>query len=563
MPITRLTDAQIVATSVPGLAMSGQASDFTRVARLDDGRMAVIWGTDIGTATQALNVATLDAEGHLVSDSVVIDTVPAAKYLEQPKIAALPGGGFTVVWNTDNDTVSSPTSGDTWGRSFLAGGAPAGDKFALSTATGGGEYTPSIARVGNGNLLTLWSDTRATSGLTTSTDILGRVFAPSGAAVTGEFVANSVTTGLQFGTDATSLGDGRAVALWATGSASLSGGIKMTGIKGRFYSAAGAASGAEFTIDTLAAGRSYETKTLDVLALGNGGFVAIWEEDSGTVEEIHFQRFTATGAKAGSETIVENVVGARHILNFFTTELANGGFAIGWRQTGGPTPDSHHIRQFYMNGVEIDTEANLDALLGPSGLDRAYDMELMSDGRVMIYGYQGLNAAGHQIFDMGAKTLSGTLNADMLYGHDGVDDVISGNAAADKLFGLSGNDTLRGGAGNDILAGGAGRDAFVFDVAANTASNRDTISDFTTGVDAIHLDKAVFAALGPETGALAAGAFYASANGAAHDGDDRILYNMTTGVLAYDADGNGAGAAVQFAVLTGKPAVSAADFVVV
>jgi len=62
-------------------------------------------------------------------------------------------------------------------------------------------------------------------------------------------------------------------------------------------------------------------------------------------------------------------------------------------------------------------------------------------------------------------------------------------------------------------------------------------------------------------GALAAGAFVVGT--AAQDADDRIVYNPTTGALFFDADGNGAGAAVQFAVLSGAPALAASDFTVI
>ena len=562
MPITRLSDAQIVKSYTTGSVLSERGWDMTRLTRLEDGRLALVWGTDISGTTQALNIATVDALGQAPTAATVIDSVASSKYLEQPKIAATAGGGFLAVWNTDTDTVASPTSGDAFGRSFSATGTAAGSKVALSAESGGGEYTPSITRLQNGNLLSIWSDTRTTSGLATSTDILGRITSPSGAALSGEFVVNTATVGQQFGTDLTALGDGRAVAIWATGSVSLSG-IQATGIKGRFVSAAGAATGAEFAIDEIAPGRSYETKTLDVLSLGSGGFVAVWEEDSGAVEEIHFQRFSAAGTKAGPETIVEAVSGDRHILHFFTTELANGGFAVGWRLTAGGLPESHHLRQFTMTGAEIDSEAALDTLAGAAGLTKIHDMELMADGHVMLAGFRGTGAVATQVLDLGNEALSGSAAADTLYGKNGVNDLIIGGAGADRLYALSGHDKIRGGLGNDNLSGGAGRDAFVFDTALDAATNTDRIGDFVAIDDAIQIDNAVFAALGAATGTLAAAKFYASATGTAHDADDRILYNATTGVLSYDADGNGAAAAVQFAVLTTKPVITAADFVVI
>ncbi|MDD4949229.1 hypothetical protein, partial [Sulfuricurvum sp.] len=65
------------------------------------------------------------------------------------------------------------------------------------------------------------------------------------------------------------------------------------------------------------------------------------------------------------------------------------------------------------------------------------------------------------------------------------------------------------------------------------------------------------------TGALNTAFLKANATGTATDANDYILYNTTTGTLSYDADGNGATVAVQFATLTGHPAVTTTDFVIV
>jgi serralysin len=52
--------------------------------------------------------------------------------------------------------------------------------------------------------------------------------------------------------------------------------------------------------------------------------------------------------------------------------------------------------------------------------------------------------------------------------------------------------------------------------------------------------------------------------GAAATGDDhRIVYDQATGALYFDADGNGAGAAVQFAQLGAGTVLAASDFVVI
>jgi Ca2+-binding RTX toxin-like protein len=100
--------------------------------------------------------------------------------------------------------------------------------------------------------------------------------------------------------------------------------------------------------------------------------------------------------------------------------------------------------------------------------------------------------------------------------------------------------TINAGAGNDTLTGSSA-------TAPNATSNRDLISDVSLAQgDTIELENAVFTAL-TTAGSLAAIAFFigAAATASAH----RIPYNASTGLLAYDIDGNGAAVAMAFARL--------------
>src|SRR5207342_2538765 len=107
-----------------------------------------------------------------------------------------------------------------------------------------------------------------------------------------------------------------------------------------------------------------------------------------------------------------------------------------------------------------------------------------------------------------------------------------------------------GGLGADTLIGNAGADYFLFDSTLG-GGNVDTITGFTSGSDLVLLDHTIFTQIGQ--GGLAPGAFVVGTQ--AGDADDRIIYDQTTGNLYYDADGNGAGAAVQFATLSSHPII--------
>jgi Ca2+-binding RTX toxin-like protein len=135
---------------------------------------------------------------------------------------------------------------------------------------------------------------------------------------------------------------------------------------------------------------------------------------------------------------------------------------------------------------------------------------------------------------------------------------LTGNELANNIFANAGVNVIDGKGGNDVLRGLGGADTFAFSTTLGS-SNVDNIVDFTAASDKVALDDAIFTAIGP-LGALNANAFFAGS--AAHDADDRIIYNSATGQLFYDADGNGTGAAVLFATLQGNPDLAANDFMV-
>lgn len=136
----------------------------------------------------------------------------------------------------------------------------------------------------------------------------------------------------------------------------------------------------------------------------------------------------------------------------------------------------------------------------------------------------------------------------------------TGNALNNTIAGNAGNNKIAGGAGNDYIVTGAGNDIIVFNTALNAANNVDNITDFSVPNDTIQLENAIFTALGAP-GVLAAAAFTIGA--AATTAAQRIIYNSTTGALSYDYDGNGGGAAIQFAKLSTGLGLTNADFVVV
>lgn len=150
-----------------------------------------------------------------------------------------------------------------------------------------------------------------------------------------------------------------------------------------------------------------------------------------------------------------------------------------------------------------------------------------------------------------------------------------GNADNNTFIGTSQDDVFIGNGGNDVLTGGGGADTFVFgkvweqvvtgdddevQTYVNTAfelSGIDFITDFMSGLDKIALNIDMFSSL--TVGGFTAGNLVVGAGATAMDADDFLLFDTSTFTLSYDADGNGAGAAIQFAILDGVTSFSATD----
>jgi Ca2+-binding RTX toxin-like protein len=156
----------------------------------------------------------------------------------------------------------------------------------------------------------------------------------------------------------------------------------------------------------------------------------------------------------------------------------------------------------------------------------------------------------------GGLTLTGNDSNNSITG-SAFNDSIEGGLGNDTLVGGAGDDTLVGGEGVDVLTGGLGADIFLFNSELIAVANLDTITDFVRGIDMISLAPSVFSITN-----VANSNNYAFGKGltTANDADVHIIYNTTTGILYYDADGLGGQAAIAFAKFANKPNLSYSDF---
>jgi Ca2+-binding RTX toxin-like protein len=168
---------------------------------------------------------------------------------------------------------------------------------------------------------------------------------------------------------------------------------------------------------------------------------------------------------------------------------------------------------------------------------------------LFLTGTAAINGTGNGLHNAingnsGNNVLDGGLGNDSLYGWAGNDSLFGGNDH-DRLSGGVGNDLLVGNSGNDVMGGGAGADRFVFSSVAN--NGHDHIVDFEHGLDRLVFTGAQY---GFAAGHVLTDAEFTVGSAAVGTGA-QFIWDAVAQKLYWDADGSGAGAAFELAIVTG------------
>ncbi|MHB1186315.1 PKD domain-containing protein, partial [Thiobacillus sp.] len=185
------------------------------VAANADGSFVVVWrsegqdGSSAGIYAQRYNTAGVAAGGEFK-----VNTFTTGNQYEA-KVATLVGGGFVVVWRSDNQDGSSAS---VYAQRYNADGTTAGGEFRVNESTVGGQYQPDVTALANGGFAVTWyNDNYDVSGAGSYADVYIREFDAAGAATGGQVKVNAPDNNYQSQPVIAHLGSDNYVVAWTDG----------------------------------------------------------------------------------------------------------------------------------------------------------------------------------------------------------------------------------------------------------------------------------------------------------------------------------------------------------
>ena len=240
------------------------------VATLANGNVVVAWGSYnqlSSTSMQDVYGQLLTPAGQKVGSEFLVNQFTSFNQ-RTPAIAALSGGGFVVVWVSEQERASDGAgapSVDVYGRLYNASGAGLGNEFLVNTGTNICA-NPRVAAGSDGSFLVTWGEKDAASQ-TNGWDVFARPFSSAGVGGTTRRV-NTFTFGDQYAPKVSAAGTDYLVA-WTSLAQDGSG----EGVYGQFLRGNGSAWGGELRINTTVInGQIHPCVASD----GTGRFLAVW-----------------------------------------------------------------------------------------------------------------------------------------------------------------------------------------------------------------------------------------------------------------------------------------------
>jgi hypothetical protein len=212
-----------------------------------------------------------------------------------------------------------------FGQRFHASGLPLGSEFQVNSYTTSSQLFPAVASAANGTFVAVWQSYGQDGSFN---GVFGQRFNASGGAQGANFRVNTYAAGNQLFPAVSSDVNGNFVVVWASNGQDGS----LHGVFGQRFSAGGLPQGPEFQVNSYTT--SYQSYPA-VASAANGNFVVVWAsfEQDGSQYGIFGQRFNAAGLPQGSEFRVNSYT-TFHQYRPAVASAADGDFVVVWASNG-------------------------------------------------------------------------------------------------------------------------------------------------------------------------------------------------------------------------------------
>jgi hypothetical protein len=303
-PFAILRQTLLGATGAPlgsALAVAPAAPNvgFPDVTDLTTGGHVIVWqGPDAsGTGIFAQRFTSTGAK---VGPIVAVNSILVGNQ-SRPRVAALPGGGFVVVWQSN----STATGDDIMMRRYTAAGAPLAPDARVNTVITRNQTLPDIASLATGVIAVTWASDAPTAG---RFNVMLRLFngttgaALNAADVTGAALSQVLNPAPVL-TARTGTGTAAGFAL-AYAQAEVAAAASPADIAVKTVTPVGVPSATALKANSVTAGHQANAA---IAPLKGGGFAVAFTTPDASAQGIGLRQFSASGAPLGTEERVNTI----------------------------------------------------------------------------------------------------------------------------------------------------------------------------------------------------------------------------------------------------------------